>query len=237
MARYENEHKPLPVDDLPSGDSPYISGGYSGGGSSAGSSAADEISGGGNPYSNRKIGDPMIEKERFRHKGYGTEEKGVQRGKTKTDNRGLGAIRRSTAPREMLSLVLFEPEALMKGRDSRIPLSHGRFALRDELSSVGVKWCEDKTTGVTAAMNLSEEQVKELSLKYDLRSALFIEVDEQWTSFHSQQLSFRDGKARKGHERRVRNISPGELFDTISSTLLTRLPDLEPLGIKDSEEL
>lgn len=233
MARYENEPRPQPVWSAPKETLPEESGG-----DTESIPHPEPYSStvlpykGYNPYSRQNIGNVIIEKERFHHNGHGTIPKGVERGKSRTSNRGIGAVRRPTAPRGLLTLVLFEPEALMTGRDAGGPLSYGRFAMREEFRENGTIWCEDEPTGVIAAMNLDLEKVTQMCISHGMRSALFIEVNAEWTQFHSLYVTFRNGKMRRGRERRVLDINPSELFDSISACLMTRIPDLTPLAIE-----
>ena len=145
----------------------------------------------------------------------------------------MGAIPKTGTPQNVKSLVLLEPEALMQGRDASEQMSYGRFALQDELSIDGIKWCVDERTGVTAVLNLDVDKAKDLCREHGLRSVLTIKVGDTGDCFHSIYWKCHKGVLKKVREYRVLDVEPTELFERVSAQLLIRIPDLSSLGVKN----
>lgn len=239
MARYENEKWPKPdptkeedtrvFDD----ESPVGSGGEgSGGGGGAGSGNYTVV-----PRPERKPRPgktPIIERRKFHHHRHGTggQETDVERDKVKTDNMGFGCVPKPKVSESAKTIVIMEPEPLMRGKDPFFQVSFGMYALQKQLRDEGLKYASDAKTGVTSFINIDREKAEGLCREHSLKSMLFIEIGENRDWFHSIHLSCsKYGKIRKIREYRLVGLEKENVFERIESQLLMKFPDLSTLGV------
>lgn len=165
---------------------------------------------------------------RYRHQGYGHDKEGAPRRRKLTSGNGIGAVPRSPLPDGMLSVTLFQPEAVMDDLPGWTSPSRGLPFLRDALTGRGIPWWEDSGRDITAAGGLHLEEVRSLCEEHGIPSFAHIAVGEGMDSFHAVYAK-RDDRGRRWkrvREYRIIGISPSEVLEKAGSVLGMKIPKI-----------